>query len=458
MGKKCDVLYVHSTKNPIGSDNTKYAIMPMGIIGILNNLKSKKVNVKGINIAIEIMIDPQYDIAFDLEQIEYQILLTDLHWYEHSFGAIHIARESKRIYPKVPVVIGGYTSTIFANEIMENFECIDYIVTGDSDMPMELLVDYLLGQGKCMLDTIPNLVYREKGAILTSNGKWVQKDLDSIDFIHTDFFKHSEYIPYLTTGGVNKIAPHYWLCVARGCKFNCAYCCGANSNMNKLFHRCNVLTRSPHKIASDFYELTLAGITRICPSHDFQMFGVDFYRTLFLEIRKFNIMPGMYLECFQLPTKDFIDELIKTFDKDKLVLVISPISGNEELRRENGKGFSNKAFFEILDYIKAKGLKLQLYYTLNLVGETRKQFMDTYYQVKYIHEVMGLSKKCIYYQHVVIDPLAGMRKFEKIHVEYNTFMDYYRYCLIPDSGFQATGFIDGGEMPLAAKREMFEAI
>ena len=30
MFRKCDVLYVHSTKNPISGDNKRFGIMPMG--------------------------------------------------------------------------------------------------------------------------------------------------------------------------------------------------------------------------------------------------------------------------------------------------------------------------------------------------------------------------------------------------------------------------------------------
>lgn len=458
MRKSCDVLYIHSTKNPIGVNNMKYPIMPMGIIGVLNNLRARGIQVMGLNFAIEKSLNPQFDILTTLENIDYKVLLTDLHWYEHSFGALYIAEQSKKLHPHTPTVLGGYTSTIFANEIMENFPQVDYIVTGDSDLPVERLVDELLGNADSP-DTIPNLVYRRDGFVLTSREIWAQTDLDAIDFIHTDCFEHSQYIPYLTVKGLTRKASSYWLCIARGCKFNCAYCCGANANMETLFHRCNVLTRSPERVASDFCQLTEMGISRVSPSHDFQMLGKDYYQKVFSQIRKANVKPGMYLECFQLPTKEYIDDIARTFDKKNLILVISPISGNEILRRENGKFFTNEALVDMVAYAMAKGIVVQLYYTLNIVGETRQQFMDTYIQMKYLHILLGLGRKSILYQRVVIDPLAGMRKMEGIEVKYNDFMDYYHYCLLADEEkYSATGFEDRGEVPLMEKIRMYEGI
>ena len=114
-------------------------------------------------------------------------------------------------------------------------------------------------------------------------------------------------------------------------------------------------------------------------------FSKDYYKELFARIRETGAKPGLYLECFQLPTKDFIDEISITFDNKNTILEISPISGNEQLRNENGKHFSNNDLYETVKYILAKKIYIQLYYTVNVVGETEAQFMDTYFQIKYLH-------------------------------------------------------------------------
>jgi hypothetical protein len=229
--------------------------------------------------------------------------------------------------------------------------------------------------------------------------------------------------------------------------------------MQMLFNRCNALIRSPKKVAEDFRKLAAAGIKQISPSHDFQMFGKKYYEEVFEEIRKTGVKPGMYLECFQLPTKEYIDDMLRTFNSAELILVLSPISGNEEQRRKNGKLFSNEAMMDVLRYILSKKIKVQLYYTLNIYKETEKQFMDTFVQMKYLRLMFGLTRRHVLYQRVIVDPLAGMRDFEGIQVEYNSFMDYYNYCqLPPDDKYEATGFDDCGEVPYEKKLEMYDSI
>lgn len=457
MGRKCDILYIHSSQNPLEEEGVKYAYVPVGIIGILNHLRTRGYEVIGINYSVEKSVDPNYQLEDTLRDIEYSVLMTDLHWYVHAFGAMYVCQLSKQVKPSVPVVIGGYTSTIFSREIMENFPAVDYLVAGDSDLPMEQLVDYLL-KGERDAEDIPNLFYRKDGRILRSQDTWVQTSLDDIDFVSVDFFDHSDRLCYTTSGGVTRKLSERWICIARGCKFNCGYCCGANRNMEKLFHRCNILLRSPEKVAEDFVRLDEMGIYHVAVTHDLQMFGKDYYREVFSHIRASNVKPGLYLECFQLPTKEYVDEMLRTFDVDKMLVALSPISGNETIRRKNGKLFSNDDLYEMVEYLQSKKVKVQLYYTVNLVGETEEEFYDTYWQMKYMHLAMGMGRNNLLYQRVVIDPLAPMRDFEGIQVEYHTFMDYYNYAQHHAREFQVTGFEDGGAMTSAEKMELYQGI
>lgn len=459
MARICDVLYVHSIKNPHDKDQFKYGYMPMGIIGILNGIKAKGVRVLGLNYMVEQICDPEFDLATALSGIEYKILMTDLHWYEHSYGAMYVVEQSKKVKPHIPTIIGGYTSTIFADEIMSQFPGVDYLVSGDSDLPLEQLTDCLLGRNQLTVQQIPNVYYRHNGRVCAPEKNWVQTTLDGIDFVNMDFFLHQKEVSYIKINGLNSKMTDQWLCIARGCKFNCAYCCGANKNMQALFRRCNILLRSAKQVAEDFIAITEKGIVQISPSHDFQMFGKAYYHEIFAGIREKNVKPGMYLECFQLPTKDYIDEIAETFDKNKTLLAISPISGNDQLRKENGKFFTNKELYEILTYMAQKGIKVQLYYTVNPVGETKQQFEDTFFQMQYLKGVYGLNQRSVAYQRVVIDPLSGLRDYDNIEVKYNSFMDYYNYCQIPyKDRNSATGYTENCELDSDYKTDLYNKL
>ena len=459
MALTCDILYVHSIKDPFDKDQIKFGYMPMGIIGILNGLKAKGIKVLGMNQMVELHCNPEFDLAAALSDIDYKILMTDLHWYEHSFGAMYVVEQSKKVKPHIPTVIGGYTSTIFADEIMQQFSNVDYLVSGDSDLPLEQLTDRLLGYNQLDFKEIPNVYYRHEGTVCAPEKTWVQTTLDGIDFVSMDFFLHKELIPYITINSVSSTRTDQWLCIARGCKFNCVYCCGANKNMQALFRRCNILLRSAQQVAEDFVALTENGISLVSPSHDFQMFGKAYYHEIFSKIREKNVKPGMYLECFQLPTKDYIDEIADTFDKDRLRIAISPISGNDQLRKENGKYFTNDELYEILTYMAQKGVKVQLYYTVNPVGETKQQFEDTYFQMQYLKMMYRMDSRSVIYQRVVVDPLAGLRDYDNIDVKYNSFMDYYNYCRVSyKERNSATGYTDNCELDGDYKTALYQKL
>lgn len=452
---KTDVLYIHPTKRL--EDNTSFGHIPMGIIGILNDLKKENIQVYGINLAVEKAVTENFSLEEEFKNIDYKVLLIDLHWYEHSYGTISTAQISKDINPTTPIIIGGYTSGIYWEEILDTFNCVDYVVTGDSELPTRQLVKYLLKKDDSIKrELIPNISYRKDGLPYKNKDIWVQDNLDDINFIDIGMFKNLKYMPFMTIHGVDFVIPSYWLCIASGCKYNCSYCCGARCNMQKIFNRSNMLVRSPQKIVEDMKALHNIGIKRISVSHDFSILGKKFYKELFSKIRDENIKPGLYLELWQLPDKEFIDDLVNTFDMTYSLIAITAISGDEDLRYESGKKFKNEDLINIINHVKQKKLNMLLFYTQNIFKETREQFLATCNQVEYIHKNIGLKKDCILYQKVVIDPLARMRDYKGINVSFNKFIDYYNYCKKP--GNDDLGWSDLGEISLEDKKKMFDNI
>ena len=160
--KKVDVLYIHPTRS---LDNTFYSFMPMGIFALINMLISNGYTAYGINYGIEKSIDKDYSLVNDIKNIDYKVIMIDLHWYEHAYGAIEIANISKEINPSAPVIMGGLTSTIYSKEILENFNNVDYLLKGDSEKPLLDLMSFLINN-KGSLNDIENITYREKDLVI----------------------------------------------------------------------------------------------------------------------------------------------------------------------------------------------------------------------------------------------------------------------------------------------------
>ena len=79
---------------------------------------------------------------------------------------------------------------------------------------------------------------------------------------------------------------------------------------------------------------------------------------------------GIYNECWQLPGLDWLDALVETFVTTDSQLAFSPLSGNEEVRRLNGKFYSNERLLQFLQALKRHRLPVFIFFSLNLPGET----------------------------------------------------------------------------------------
>lgn len=436
--EQVDILYIHPTKS---FTDTMYSVMPVGVIALLNLLKNQGFNVKGINIGIERSLNSEYSLRHELKSIDYKALLLDLHWYEHSYGAIQIAEMSKTVYPHIPVIIGGYTSTIYANEILTNFSCIDYVLKGDSEEPISKLLKYIIKHAG-RLENIPNISYRSDSVIVNKELTYTCCNIDSLDFCSCGFIKNKDYI-YLTSprGVIKQAAKTFWVCMARGCNYNCTYCCGSKRNAKVLFGRENIVVRSPEIVANDIELLTSEGVKIISPTHDFTMLGENYYKALFNKLKERGVRVGLYLECFQLPSKEILLDIKETFDTRLTRVEISPLTGDEAIRKENGKLFSNTNLYEILDFMVGNNINIEIYYSMNLANEDSTTFARTLNQMKDIIVRYGHTSLRLICRRVVLDPLAPMRD-DKYNIcsHLNKFLDYYNYCKSGDNKY--TGYED----------------
>lgn len=455
MNKEVDILYLHPTRN---LNTTLYSFMPVGIIGLLNILKQDGYEVYGINYGVEKSLNCNYDLTEELKNISYKVLLIDLHWYEHSFGAIEIAELSKKLYPNIPVVIGGMTTTIFAKEILEKFDVVDYALKGDSEEPIKDLMDYLIKQN-ASVDNIENICYRQNGTIIDKNITYCCKDIDNIDNISDDFIKNNDKYAITNTVGVQENRKkNIWITVGRGCMYNCTYCDAASSNTNTLWGRKHMVCRSPEYVAQDIITAYNRGAEEVRITHDIEMLGEEYYKRVFDIVKKAKIKIGYNYECYQIPDKKFIDELLETFDKESVLIEITLLSANEKIRKAMGKWFSNKHFFESLDYLKNTKIIQRIFYSVNVDDETMNDFDETMEQIKYLVENYYAPNFSIGYQKVILDPLATIRsnKCCNIQVQLKTFMDYYNYCQSDEEEY--IGYTDKLSDKYAEKIEKYNTL
>ncbi|MBV7338949.1 cobalamin-dependent protein [Chloroflexi bacterium TSY] len=315
-----DILYIHPAKQEVDARFDKYKscsaypFIPVGIVGLVNLLRVDGWSVQGINLPMELLMQPRFDFRTWLRaRTPAKLVMIDLHWYEHCFGAMDVVEATKQVWPHTPVVIGGLTASNFAEEILTDFPAIDYIVRGDAEEPLRLLAAYCCGDATVDLSAIPNLVHRQNGeAVQNGRSYFASPDiLDSQDFVSLDWlhnWRSYGSIQYSGAGMIELRRSKYqghWLTVGRGCVFNCIYCGGGKKSHQDLAGRRGYVVRTPEGVADDIERLQELGYDQVSLSLDPATFKPEWWRQLFKLLRKRTIRIGLYNEFFQLPSKDF---------------------------------------------------------------------------------------------------------------------------------------------------------
>jgi hypothetical protein len=451
------VLYIHPAKQGMEfraedeSFGRPYGLFPLGLPALINILRQNGIDVQGVNHPLERQLNSGFRLDSWLHSRRgAKIILIDMHWYEHCYGAVETAKFCKQVLPDAWVVMGGLSATGFAREILENFPSVDFIIRGDAERPLLALARLLLQSGQAVdpaaLAGIPNLSYRqgEECSVVENPLAYTAEthDLDSLDFVNIDFLDHyHEYYvhEYIVTdlskarAALESPSPYTgrWVCTARGCKFNCSYCGGGRSAHKLLAGRVGLVLRSPEKVVEDLVNLRELGVLQASISWDLAELERDYWETVFAGIRRENLKIGLYNEFFQMPNLDFVDALHEHCDPEHSAVAITPLSGNERVRRLNGKHYSTEQLFDLLERLSRYKMYLLIYFSLNLPGETRQIFSETLDLAKEIYDFYPKTHLKILNTVHTIDPLSPMNvnagKFG-LSSQMTTFMDYYNYC------------------------------
>lgn len=399
----------------------QFIVMPVGVISILNALRDY--TVKAVDVGLELCLNKTFDITSFLKEYDVNTVGIDLHWHEHAFCALEIARLCKEVNPHCSVILGGFTASYFAEEILHFCKEVDVIVSGEAEAAVPLLL-----QGK-NLSLVPNLVYRQNGHIKKTGVTPVS--LQGLDFSRCTNIHHWEEYLKCSIHGYTKTQfwQNFWLCTGRGCIYECSYCGGACSAQKNLCNREGITFRPVDAVIADLQYLQDIGVHVVSPSHDIFLAGKKYWESLFEKMKKEGIYMGMYLEVWQLPDKDFIEGLASACDPRFTTLVITLLSGSESVREKNGKHFTNAQYYTCVNHIEDNNINHVPYFATGLPFETQKTFEKTLTMTEKIRS--DFHPCAIFCTPLRLDP--GSPMFEhpddyNIVKHFHTFTDYYTKC------------------------------
>lgn len=383
---KADLLLLHAPSSWTFRDNPSlwgpisdvipstpiFEMYPMGFVSIAEYLHRYGYKVEIANIALRMLEDPKLNVEKLISSFDTTLFGIDLHWLVHANGSLELAKVCKKIQPDTKIVFGGLSSTYYANELIQE-KVVDFVIKGDStELPLLKLLQELEST-KPDYSVVPNLVYRDKTVVdngityvpeslddFTLDFKFIVNMLSSVRGIRLRF-PYREYLknPLLAIFSV------------KGCTLNCLTCGGSQYFYKTYCNRREPAFRSPERIINDLLAIESYVKIPVFILSELQQAGTKYWREIFSQIKKEQIDLPLIFELYYPAPKEFFEKLSCLTE---FSLQISPETWSEEIRKYQGKAYSNAELEKNITYALSAGVKkFDLYYMIGLARQTQEE-------------------------------------------------------------------------------------
>lgn len=373
-----------------------FEMYPLGFTTIAEYMERHGLRVRVVNLAVRMLSDPCFDAEKAIRELDPAVFGIDLHWAPHAHGSIEVARLCKEYHPDTPVVFGGFTASYFHEELAA-YDCVDYVVRGDStEEPFTRLV-YALKRGGDMAD-IPNLTYRDAaGAIVVNPLDCVP---DTFDHVNLDYsfsmrsvIRERDMISALPFKG--------WLAypvsaslTCRGCTRSCVTCGGSAFAFREHYGRSRVAFRDPELLVRDIAHIAKHIPGPVFVLNDFRQAGEEYSRAFITGLKRVDFKNPIGFEFFTPPSEDFyalLDENLNDYSVE-----VSAESHDDDVRRAFGKPYTWEALSEsITAAFRHNCQRFDLYFMTGIPTQTADSVRGTVAAVEELYGRMGENPRLL---------------------------------------------------------------
>jgi radical SAM superfamily enzyme YgiQ (UPF0313 family) len=397
------ILFIHTPKfNDFfdeAGDMMFINIIPNGVFSMASHLSNCGYDVRVLHLGIEWIKKGGFDPCEYIDGFKPDLIAMPLHWHHQSYDVIETARRVGERFPEIPIVLGGLTAGYFAGEILEKFIFVDFIISGDGEVPLEKLAEALTGDFLPDFSNIPNLFYRDVDGVVRSKPEYSlsQELFDSIDYCRFDLLEDFEFyrdemgIPaiWLKNYDINfnrtrieRMKKLFFPVVGKGCSHNCSWC-GRERRKSSIF-------RTPESVVGSIRKSLELGFEYLYFTFDPNSHTDKYYIRLFELIKQAGIDTMVYFESWSLPSQELLKAFKEAFSDG--VMGISPETASEKNRKFNNRPFfTNDKLFETLKTLDELNIETDLFFCAGMPGEDENIFLETQNMIKYIRDTF----KCV---------------------------------------------------------------
>ena len=388
---KSDIAFIHAPsiydfrkreikEGPIGDvvpSTPLFEMYPVGFVSMLNHAIQNGFSGRISNIAVLMLSSDRFDAEKYIKNLDADIFGIDLHWMPHVHGVFNMVKMIKRIHPDRKILLGGFSSSYFAEEIMDQIRDVDFILAGDF-VEKQLIILMSAIEVNRNLENVPNLWYRREGKIVHNPPLKDKNPADAVFLDYSILVKNS--VKYHDVKGH---LPYYsWIknptgmtIIQRGCQFNCGFCGGSNFAYKNRYYESSPVRRDPGRVAEEIRIVQDTINSPVFIAGDINQTGSDYYLRLFREIRERGVDLPLLTEYFVPPGREYFSELSKNINN--YACEISPDSSIDRIRNETGRFYSNEQLEKFIELAKEFGArKFDVYFSIGLPYQTKESVME----------------------------------------------------------------------------------
>jgi B12-binding domain/radical SAM domain protein len=394
--------------------STVFEMYPAGFLTIASYLQSQGMRVRIANLAVRMMKDRKFSVPDFIASQLTRAVGIDLHWLPHAHGALEVARIVKEIHPKVPVIMGGLSSTYFHQELI-NYSQVDYVLRGDStEAPLhQLLLALRSGEG---FERIPNLTFKHHGLPRVNPLTFLPPTLDYAD-LRADLMvrmvlRHRDLASVLPFVGWTR-NPITAVFTVKGCAHECATCGSSHTTCGHLTMRVGPVFRTPENLVKNIVALSKFTRGPIFLVGDLLQAGEAHANATLEALRATKVENQVVFEFFDVPPLDYlrrIDASVRNWS-----LELSPESHDHDVRRaQDGEPAYDNTLMEaaIHEALKLRCTRVDVFFMIGLPRQTYQSVQDTITYCEHLFKITDRRLSCfISPMGPFLDP--GSRVFEE---------------------------------------------
>ena len=356
-----------------------FEMYPVGFSTLAEFLMSQGFRVRIINLAFRMLKSRRFQPENFLRRLKPAVFGIDLHWLPHAHGSIEIAKICKKLHPKIPVLMGGFSASYFHEELIR-YPAVDIVIRGDSTEEITAAVVEKIRSGNFDLSGIPNVTWKKNdGTVIINETVTVEPNLNLYSNNYRNLFKMS----VRNSDVWNMTAIRDWwqypiaaIMTCRGCTQDCVICGGSRTALKQISGRKKPSYREPEKVAGDVHEMTRYTRAPIFVIGDLNQFGRSYADRFFETLLQQSFSNELIIELFNPGKSDFFDHFKKA--KINFNVEMSPESHDTRIRQAAGKSFSNEQLETSIQAALAAGCgKFDVFFMIGLPQQTTESVMET---------------------------------------------------------------------------------